>query len=78
MAGQRLLFKSAAQKKPNGASDLPRGRLPQIELEDPNGNVGAQMIPEAVERTGEAVGGRTGTNASAIHAHAVCDHRGGR
>jgi chaperonin GroEL len=41
----------------------------EIELEDPEANVGAQMIREAAERTGEAVG--DGTSTSAILAHAI-------
>jgi chaperonin GroEL len=41
----------------------------EIELEDPEANLGAQMIREASERTGEAVG--DGTSTSAILAHAI-------
>jgi chaperonin GroEL len=41
----------------------------EIELEDPEANLGAQMIREAAERTGEAVG--DGTCTSAILAHAI-------
>ncbi|MBZ5698391.1 MAG: chaperonin GroEL [Acidobacteriia bacterium] len=41
----------------------------EIELEDPEANLGAQMIREAAERTGDAVG--DGTSTSAILAHAV-------
>lgn len=41
----------------------------EIELEDPEENLGAQMIREAAERTGEAVG--DGTSTSAILAHAI-------
>ena len=41
----------------------------EIELEDPEANLGAQMIREAAERTGEAVG--DGTSTSAILAHAI-------
>jgi chaperonin GroEL len=41
----------------------------EIELEDPEANLGAQMIREASERTGEAVG--DGTSTSAILAHGI-------
>jgi len=41
----------------------------EIELEDPEATLGAQMIREAAERTGEAVG--DGTSTSAILAHAI-------
>jgi chaperonin GroEL len=41
----------------------------EIELEDPEENLGAQMIREAAERTGDAVG--DGTSTSAILAHAI-------
>jgi chaperonin GroEL len=41
----------------------------EIELEDPEANLGAQMIREASERTGDAVG--DGTSTSAILAHAI-------
>jgi chaperonin GroEL len=41
----------------------------EIELEDPEENLGAQMIREAAERTGEAVG--DGTSTAAILAHAI-------
>lgn len=41
----------------------------EIELEDAEENLGAQMIREAAERTGEAVG--DGTSTSAILAHAI-------
>jgi chaperonin GroEL len=41
----------------------------EVELEDPEANLGAQMIREAAERTGEAVG--DGTSTSAILAHAI-------
>ena len=41
----------------------------EVELEDPEENLGAQMIREAAERTGEAVG--DGTSSSAILAHAI-------
>jgi chaperonin GroEL len=41
----------------------------EVELEDPEANVGAQMIREAAERTGEAVG--DGTSTSSILAHAI-------
>jgi chaperonin GroEL len=41
----------------------------EIEIEDPEANLGAQMIREAAERTGEAVG--DGTSTSAILAHAI-------
>lgn len=41
----------------------------EVELEDPESNVGAQMIREAAERTGEAVG--DGTSTSSILAHAI-------
>src|SRR5579864_2823101 len=41
----------------------------EVELEDPEANLGAQMIREAAERTGEAVG--DGTSTSAILAQAI-------
>lgn len=41
----------------------------EVELEDPEANLGAQMIREAAERTGEAVG--DGTSTSSILAHAI-------
>ena len=41
----------------------------EVELTDPEENVGAQMIREAAERTGETVG--DGTSTSSILAHAV-------
>jgi chaperonin GroEL len=41
----------------------------EVELEDPEANLGAQMIREAAERTGDAVG--DGTSTSAILAHAI-------
>jgi len=41
----------------------------EIQLDDPEANLGAQMIREAAERTGEAVG--DGTSTSAILAHAI-------
>ena len=41
----------------------------EIEIEDPEAKLGAQMIREAAERTGEAVG--DGTSTSAILAHAI-------
>ena len=41
----------------------------EIELEDPEENLGAQMIREAAERTGDAVG--DGTSTSAVLAHAI-------
>ena len=41
----------------------------EVELEDPEANLGAQMIREAAERTGEAVG--DGTSTAAILAHAI-------
>jgi chaperonin GroEL len=41
----------------------------EIELADPEENLGARMIREAAERTGEAVG--DGTSTSAILAHAI-------
>ena len=41
----------------------------EVEIEDPEANLGAQMIREAAERTGEAVG--DGTSTSAILAHAI-------
>jgi chaperonin GroEL len=41
----------------------------EIELKDAEANLGAQMIREAAERTGEAVG--DGTSTSAILAHAI-------
>jgi len=41
----------------------------EVELEDPEANVGAQMIREAAERTGEAVG--DGTSTASILAHTI-------
>ena len=41
----------------------------EIEFEDPEENLGARMIREAAERTGDAVG--DGTSTSAILAHAI-------
>src|SRR5215467_5372429 len=41
----------------------------EVEPEDPEANVGAQMIREAAERTGETVG--DGTSTLAILAHAI-------
>jgi len=41
----------------------------EIEFEDPEENLGAKMIREAAERTGDAVG--DGTSTSAILAHAI-------
>src|SRR5579859_4752238 len=41
----------------------------EIQIEDPEANLGAQMIREAAERTGDAVG--DGTSTSAILAHAI-------
>lgn len=41
----------------------------EIDLEDPEENLGARMIREAAERTGEAVG--DGTSTSTILAHAI-------
>ena len=41
----------------------------EIELTDPEENLGAQMIREAAEKTGEIVG--DGTSTSAILAHAI-------
>src|SRR3990170_2438041 len=41
----------------------------EIDLEDPEENLGAQMIREAAERTGESVG--DGTTTSALLAHAI-------
>ena len=41
----------------------------EIELKDPEENLGAQMIREAAERTGEAVG--DGTSTATILAHAI-------
>jgi chaperonin GroEL len=41
----------------------------EIELEDPEENLGAQMIREAAERTGQTVG--DGTSTSALLAHAI-------
>ena len=52
----------------------------EIEFEDPEENLGARMIREAAERTGDAVG--DGTSTSAILAHAIfargTAQRGGR
>lgn len=41
----------------------------EVELEDPETNLGAQMIREAAERTGDTVG--DGTSTSSILAHAI-------
>jgi chaperonin GroEL len=41
----------------------------EVELEDPEENLGAQMIREASERTGDAVG--DGTSTAAVLAHAI-------
>ncbi len=41
----------------------------EVELEDPEENLGAQMIREAAERTGDAVG--DGTSTAAVLAHAI-------
>src|SRR5689334_14402051 len=41
----------------------------EFELEDPEENLGAQMIREAAERTGEAVG--DGTSTATLLAHAI-------
>ena len=41
----------------------------EVELEDPEANLGAQMIREAAERTGESVG--DGTSTACILAHAI-------
>ena len=41
----------------------------EIELKDPEENLGAQMIRQAAERTGDAVG--DGTTTSALLAHAI-------
>src|SRR5665811_2031875 len=41
----------------------------EIEFEDPEENLGAKMVREAAERTGDAVG--DGTSTSAILAHAI-------
>ncbi|HLE62733.1 MAG TPA: chaperonin GroEL [Pyrinomonadaceae bacterium] len=41
----------------------------EVELEDPEENLGAQMIRQAAERTGDAVG--DGTTTSALLAHAI-------
>src|SRR5579863_6791793 len=41
----------------------------EVELEDPEENLGAQMIRDASERTGDAVG--DGTSTSAVLAHAI-------
>src|ERR1700687_5383972 len=41
----------------------------EVDLEDPEENLGARMIREAAERTGDAVG--DGTTTSAILAHAI-------
>ncbi|HYQ37621.1 MAG TPA: chaperonin GroEL [Pseudomonas sp.] len=41
----------------------------QVELEDPEENLGAQMLRQAAERTGEAVG--DGTSTSTVLAHAI-------
>lgn len=41
----------------------------QVDLEDPEENLGAQMLRQAAERTGEAVG--DGTSTSTILAHAI-------
>src|SRR3990172_9420119 len=41
----------------------------EVQLEDPEENLGAQMMREAAERTGDAVG--DGTSTSTILAHAI-------
>ena len=41
----------------------------EVDLKDPNENLGAQMIREAAERTGDAVG--DGTSTSTVIAHAI-------
>ena len=41
----------------------------EVELKNPEENLGAQMIREAAERTGEAVG--DGTTTSTLLAHAI-------
>src|SRR5450756_2302325 len=41
----------------------------EVELKDPEENLGAQMVREAAERTGEAVG--DGTTTSLLLAHAI-------
>jgi chaperonin GroEL len=41
----------------------------EVELEDPEQNLGAQMLRQAAERTGEAVG--DGTSTSTVLAHAI-------
>src|SRR6185369_16185130 len=41
----------------------------EVELKDPEENLGAQMIREAAERTGDAVG--DGTTTSTLLAHAI-------
>ncbi|MCY1397909.1 60 kDa chaperonin [compost metagenome] len=41
----------------------------QVELEDPEENLGAQMLRQAAERTGEAVG--DGTSTATVLAHAI-------
>jgi len=41
----------------------------EVDLEDPEENLGARMIREAAERTGDAVG--DGTTTSAVLAHAI-------
>src|SRR5208282_1617647 len=41
----------------------------EVELKDPEENLGAQMLREAAERTGEAVG--DGTTTSTLLAHAI-------
>ena len=53
----------------------------EFELEDPEENLGAQMIREAAEKTGEAVGDGTSTStllAHAIFAEGSAQHRGRR
>ncbi|HET9131002.1 MAG TPA: TCP-1/cpn60 chaperonin family protein, partial [Terriglobia bacterium] len=41
----------------------------EVELKDPNENLGAQMMREAAERTGDVVG--DGTTTSTVIAHAI-------
>src|SRR6516162_8613044 len=41
----------------------------EVELKDPNENLGAQMMREAAERTGDLVG--DGTTTSTVMAHAI-------
>src|SRR5574339_556748 len=44
----------------------------ELELEDPEENLGAQMLRSAAERTGEAVG--DGTSTATLLAHAILAH----